>query len=47
VIYKLESTKLTSMKYNALGIYPVLATVAVGKNEIGVLEGARLVNIGD
>ena len=30
-----------------MGIHPVLATVAVGKNEIGVLEGARLVDIGD
>ena len=30
-----------------MGIHPVLATVAVGKDEIGVLEGARLVDIGD
>jgi hypothetical protein len=35
------------MKYNALRIYPVLATVAVGQDKIGVLEGARLVDIGD
>ena len=39
--------KLTSMKYAALSIRPVPAAVAIGEDEIGVHEGARLMDIPD
>jgi len=35
------------MKDTAVGIRPVPAAVAVCENEIGVPEGARLVDVGD